>query len=126
MATHLSQILNKFAGQLIGQDDVQILLDNLSKTAPNLVESVVPKLVPLHNLTGILRELLSERVPISDLRSILESLASISSRNLSIVDTAEALGLHLQASDTTNFTSKSATSGNYFRSRVGTNANQDV
>ena len=64
LATHLSQILNKFAGQLIGQDDVQILLDNLSKTAPNLVESVVPKLVPLHNLTGILRELLSERVPI--------------------------------------------------------------
>ena len=91
LATHLSQILNKFAGQLIGQDDVQVLLDNLSKTAPNLVESVVPKLVPLHNLTGILRELLSERVPISDLRSILESLASITSRNLSIVDTAEAL-----------------------------------
>ena len=91
LATHLSQILNKFAGQLIGQDDVQILLNNLSKTAPNLVESVVPKLVPLHNLTGILRELLSERVPVSDLRSILESLASISNRNLSIVETAEAL-----------------------------------
>ena len=56
LATHLSQILNKFAGQLIGQDDVQVLLNNLSKTAPNLVESVVPKLVPLHNLTGILLE----------------------------------------------------------------------
>ena len=91
LATHLSQILNKFAGQLIGQDDVKVLLNNLSKTAPNLVESVVPKLVPLHNLTGILRELLSERVPVSDLRSILESLASISNRNLSIVETAEAL-----------------------------------
>ena len=91
LATHLSQILNRFAGQLIGQDDVQVLLDNLSKTAPNLVESVVPKLVPLHNLTGILRELLSEKVPVSDLRSILETLASISGRNLSIVDTAEAL-----------------------------------
>ena len=91
LATHLSQILNKFAGQLIGQDDVQVLLNNLSKTAPNLVESVVPKLVPLHNLTGILRELLSERVPVSDLRSILESLASISNRKLSIVETAEAL-----------------------------------
>ena len=91
LATHLSQILNRFAGQLIGQDDVQVLLDNLSKTAPNLVESVVPKLVPLHNLTGILRELLSERVPVSDLRSILETLASISGRNLSVIDTAEAL-----------------------------------
>ena len=91
LATHLSQILNRFAGQLIGQDDVQVLLDNLAKTSPNLVESVVPKLVPLHNLTGILRELLSERVPVSDLRSILETLASISGRNLSVVDTAEAI-----------------------------------
>ena len=72
---------------LIQNIDEYIKLD----TTTNLVESVVPKLVPLHNLTGILRELLSERVPISDLRSILESLASISSRNLSIVDTAEAL-----------------------------------
>ena len=48
--------------------------DNLSETAPNLVQSVVPKLVPLHQLTGILRALLEERVPISDLRRILENL----------------------------------------------------
>ena len=68
MTTHLSQILYKYAGQLIGQDDVQSLLDNLSDTAPNLVQSVVPKLVPLHQLTGILRILLDERVPISDLK----------------------------------------------------------
>ena len=75
LATHLSQIFYKHSGKLIGQDDVQTLLDNLSQTAPSLVESLVPKLVPLHNLTGVLRELLSERVPISDLRIILESLA---------------------------------------------------
>ena len=91
MTTHLSQILYKYAGQLIGQDDVQSLLDNLSDTAPNLVQSVVPKLVPLHQLTGILRILLDERVPISDLRRILESLASLSGRNLNISDTAEIL-----------------------------------
>jgi flagellar biosynthesis protein FlhA len=91
MATHLSQILHKFASQLIGQDDVQGLLDNLSQAAPNLVESVVPKLVPLHTLTGILRLLLEERVPISDLRRILESLPGLASRNLGLADTAEAL-----------------------------------
>ena len=72
MATHLSQLLQKYASQLIGQDDVQGLLDNLAQSAPHLVESVVPKLVPLHNLTAILRVLLDERVPISDLRSILK------------------------------------------------------
>ncbi|MEC7486239.1 MAG: FHIPEP family type III secretion protein, partial [Pseudomonadota bacterium] len=91
LATHLSQILHKYASQLIGQDDVQGLLDNLGQTAPHLVESVVPKLVPLHNLTAILRILLEEGVPVSDLRSILEDLAPLSARNLSSIDTAEAL-----------------------------------
>jgi len=91
MATHLSQVLHKYASQLIGQDDVQSLLDNLGQTAPHLVESVVPKLVPLHSLTAVLRVLLEEGVPISDLRSILEDLPPLAARNLSAIDTAEAL-----------------------------------
>ena len=91
LATHLSQIFYKHSGKLIGQDDVQTLLDNLSQTAPSLVESLVPKLVPLHNLTGVLRELLSERVPISDLKIILESLAGLVGKNLSVIETAEAI-----------------------------------
>ena len=91
MATHLSQILHKYASQLIGQDDVQGLLDNLAQAAPNLVDSVVPKLVPLHTLTGILRLLLEERIPISDLRRILETLPGLASRNLGMAETAEAL-----------------------------------
>ncbi|CAI8352657.1 MAG: Flagellar biosynthesis protein FlhA [SAR116 cluster bacterium MED-G04] len=91
IATHLSQMLYKFADELIGQDDVQHLCDNLAETSPSLVQSVVPKLVPLHQLTAILRTLLSERMPISDLRQILENLAELSTRKLSIADTAEAL-----------------------------------
>ena len=91
MATHLSQLLHKYASQLIGQDDVQGLLDNLGQTAPHLVESVVPKLVPLHSLTAVLRVLLEERVPISDLRSILEDLPPLAARNLGAIETAEAL-----------------------------------
>ena len=79
----------KFAHELIGQDDVQRLLDNLAQTSPSLVESVIPKLVPLHALTGILSELLTERVPINDLRKILETLANLAGRNLSIIDSAE-------------------------------------
>ena len=91
LATHLSQLLHKYAGQLIGQDDVQSLLDNLAESAPSLVESVVPKLVPLHILTSVLRILLEERVPISDLRGILETMPSLVAKNLSPIDTAEAL-----------------------------------
>jgi len=91
LATHLSHLLYKFADQLVGQDDVQKLLDNLAETAPNLVQSVVPKLIPLHNLTGVLRILLQERVPISDMRRILENISHLVARNMSIPDMAEAL-----------------------------------
>jgi flagellar biosynthesis protein FlhA len=91
LATHLSHLLYKYADQLIGQDDVQELLDNLANSAPNLVQSVVPKLIPLHSLTAILRALLHERVPISDMRRILENISHLVGRNLSTGDMAEAL-----------------------------------
>lgn len=95
LATHLSQVLHEHASELIGQDDVQELLDNLSSVVPQLVQSVVPKLMPLHNLTAVLRHILRERIPISDLRLILELLSEMASRNLGIAETAEALRPHL-------------------------------
>ncbi|MGB0939480.1 MAG: flagellar biosynthesis protein FlhA, partial [Candidatus Puniceispirillaceae bacterium] len=91
LTTHVSHLMNKFAGELLGQDDVQALLDNLSASTPSLVQSVIPKLIPLHSLTGILRELLAERMPISDLRRILETLANLAGKNLTIAESAEAL-----------------------------------
>ncbi len=91
IATHLSQIIGKNAGLLIGPDEAQALLDALAKVAPTLVSGVVPKLVPLHQFTTVLRTLLAERVPISDLRRILEGLADVAGRNLSAADMAESL-----------------------------------
>ena len=91
IATHLGQVLQKHAGDLIGPDEVQALLDTLAKAAPTLVQSVVPKLVPLHVVTSVLRCLLNERVPISDMRKILEGLALVSGRTQNPQDMAEAL-----------------------------------
>lgn len=91
LATHLSQMLYKHGADLIGPDDVQTLLENLQNSAPTLVDSVVPKLVPLHVLTSVLRTLLADRIPISDMRKILEGLADLSGKNLSTQDMAETL-----------------------------------
>ncbi len=91
IATHVSQVVTANAADLIGPDDVQALLDNLSKVTPTLVSSVVPKLVPLHTVTAVLRYLLAGRIPISDLRRILEGLAELAPRNLSAADMAESL-----------------------------------
>ena len=91
IATHLNQILSSQANELLGQDDVQSLLDNLSKTSPQLVSSTVPKLIPLNILTSVLKLLLAERMPISDLRRILEVLASQNHKNNSPLDIAESI-----------------------------------
>ena len=91
IGTHLNQILIKFAGELISQDDVQLLLDNLAKGNPQLVQSVVPKLIPLHHLTIILRNLLVERVPINDLKKILEALSNLSEKKLNPEELSEAV-----------------------------------
>ncbi|MEJ6588058.1 MAG: flagellar biosynthesis protein FlhA, partial [Pelagibacterales bacterium] len=91
IATHLNQVLSSQANELLGQDDVQSLLDNLSKTSPQLVSSTVPKLIPLNILTSVLKLLLAERMPISDLRRILEVLASQNHKNNSPLDIAESV-----------------------------------
>ena len=91
IATHLNQILSKQAADLLGQDDVQALIDNLSKTSPQLVSSTVPKLVPLNILTSILKLLLIEKMPISDLKRILEVLASLNVKTMSPIELAEAI-----------------------------------
>lgn len=91
LITHVGQILNNFAAELLGQDEVQDLLDNLEASHPSLVQSVVPKIVPLHQLTNILQNLLSESVPISDLQVILTELGSQNIQKMSNEDVTEAI-----------------------------------
>lgn len=91
ISTHLSQLLHKHAADLVGQDDVQELLDRLSESSPSLVKSIVPKLIPLHVLTIVLRRLLSERIPISDFRRVLEGLSNLAGPNMGPSEMAEAL-----------------------------------
>ena len=91
LITHVGQVLNNFSAELLGQDEVQDLLDNLEISHPNLVQSVVPKLVPLHQLTSILQNLLSEAVPISDLQVILTELGGLNVQKMSNDDISEAV-----------------------------------
>lgn len=91
LVTHLGQILTNHAADLLGQDEVQELLDNLEITQPNLVQTIVPKVIPLHQLTKVLQNLLQEAVPVSDLHVIISELASMNVQKLSNEDISEAL-----------------------------------
>ncbi|MCB1723688.1 MAG: flagellar biosynthesis protein FlhA [Gammaproteobacteria bacterium] len=75
VATHLSELLQSHAHELLGHDEVQQLLDNLGQIAPKLVEDLVPKLLPLAVVLRVLQNLLHEGVPIRDMRTIAETLA---------------------------------------------------
>ena len=75
IATHLSHILQGHAHELLSHQDVQQLLDRLAANAPKLVEDLVPKRLSLGVVVKVLQNLLAERVPIRNMRSIVESLA---------------------------------------------------
>src|SRR5690606_28494325 len=75
VATHLNQILQQHTFELLGHEDVQKLLDMLAKTSPKLVEELVPNTISINTLLKVLQNLLRERVPIRDIRSIAEALA---------------------------------------------------
>nr|WP_316364746.1 flagellar biosynthesis protein FlhA [Candidatus Thiodiazotropha sp. CDECU1] len=80
VATHLSEILQSHANELLGHEETQQLLDMLGRTAPKLVEDLVPKALSLSVVTKILQNLLTEHVPVRDFRTIAETLAEQSQR----------------------------------------------
>ena len=76
IATHLSQILNAHAAELLGRVEVQQLLDHLTRDNPKLTEDLVPKVLPLSTLQKVLQNLLEEQVHVRDMRTIVETLAA--------------------------------------------------
>jgi flagellar biosynthesis protein FlhA len=76
VATHLNQILQKHAHELIGHEEVQQLLQVLAKGSPKLAEELVPGILSLSSLLKVLQALLAEQVPVRDIRSIAEAIAN--------------------------------------------------
>ncbi len=74
MATHLSVILKNNANELLGQDEAQQLLDRVAKSYPKLVTNLIPNKIQLSTVTQILQNLLSEGIPVKDMRTITEAL----------------------------------------------------
>ena len=81
IATHLSQILANNCSSLLGQEEVQNILNIVAKNQPKLVNGLVPSVVSLGLLTHILQSLLQEGVPVRDMRTILETLVQYAPRS---------------------------------------------
>lgn len=72
--THLSEISKRYAHELIGRQDVQQILDSIKQHYPVVVEEIVPNVLSVGEIQQVLQNLLSERVSIRDMVSILETL----------------------------------------------------
>ena len=81
IATHISHVLGTHAHELLGHEEAQQLLNGLAKTAPRLVEDLVPKVLPLTIVVRVLQGLLAEGVSVRNLRAIVESLAEHAPRS---------------------------------------------
>jgi len=78
--THLSETLKKHADELLTREDVQALLDRLRNIQPSLVGEVVGETAPVGLIQRVLKNLLSDGVPIKELTAILESLGEYASK----------------------------------------------
>ena len=81
VATHLNQVLKTHVHELLGHEEVQQLMDQLSRSAPHLVENLVPKTLSLGTVLKVMQNLLQEGIPVRDIRSIAEALAEHASKS---------------------------------------------
>lgn len=83
IATHIMEILNRNAHELLSRQDAKKMLDRVALEHPKVVEDLVPKLLPLTTVHKVFQNLLRERVSIRDAVSILEALgeAAVTTRN---------------------------------------------
>ncbi|MCX7060892.1 MAG: flagellar biosynthesis protein FlhA [Gammaproteobacteria bacterium] len=95
IATHLSQIVKDHAHELLGFDEAQALLNALQKSAPKLVEDLVPKALSLSVFVRVLQTLLAERVGLKNLRGIAEALSEAATRSQDPVVLAAAVRVAL-------------------------------
>lgn len=74
MITHWSEIMKRYAHELLSRQDVNTMIENVKKTNPIVVDDLIPKVISVGYLQKVLANLLKEGVPIRDMETILETL----------------------------------------------------
>jgi len=75
VATHLTEVIKKYAHELIGRQETKSLIDSVKDTYPALVEELIPSILGVGDVQKVLSKLLKEKISIRDLVTIFETLA---------------------------------------------------
>jgi len=75
VSTHLTEIIKKNASEILSRADVQQLIENLKKEVTEDYVADLMKDLNASDVQQVMQNLLKERVPVRDLRTILETLS---------------------------------------------------
>nr|WP_181882217.1 flagellar biosynthesis protein FlhA [Helicobacter aurati] len=75
IATHMGELVKKYAEEFITKDEVKKLMDRLESEYPTAIEEA--KKVPSSVIRSVLQALLHEGIPIKDMLTILETITDI-------------------------------------------------
>ncbi|WP_315672828.1 flagellar biosynthesis protein FlhA [Clostridium sp. 19966] len=75
MVTHLTETIKAHSYELLGRQEVKMIIESVKEKYSAVVEELIPDLMTIGELQKVLQSLLKEKVPIKDMVTILESLA---------------------------------------------------
>jgi flagellar biosynthesis protein FlhA len=75
VATHLTEAIKSNAHDLLGRQELQSIMDTVSRTHPKVIEDLIPGTLPAGVVLRVLRNLLKEKVAVKNMLTILETLA---------------------------------------------------
>jgi len=86
ISTHMSELVKKYAEELLTRQEVQNLVDKLKQDYPVVVEDCL-RVASIGLIQKVLKALLHENIPIKDLLTILEAISDIAevTKNVDII-----------------------------------------
>lgn len=75
LVTHLLEIIKSKAHELIGRQEVKLIIDSARERYSAVVDELIPDLMTLGEVQKVLQNLLREKISIKDRVTILETLA---------------------------------------------------
>ncbi len=86
ISTHMSELIKKYAEELLSRQEVSKLIENVKKDYPIVVEDCL-KVANIGLIQKVLKSLLHEKIPIKDMITILESISDVAevTKNIDII-----------------------------------------
>lgn len=104
ISTHMSELVKKYAEELLTRQETQSLMDKIKNDYPVLIDDLL-KVANIGLIQRVFKALLHERIPLKDMISILETIADVSEYTKNIDTITEHVRAKLSRIITQSYTS---------------------